>query len=161
MQFGRIESSLAWHEFIVLRMFRRWVAARDAELQPLPNLVEFARQIEQPFEVAVALDSVFQLTESCLGRPLVAECCCSREIVADERAILMLIASAPSGVSAGQSSRTIPHGLPGALCWAVHIFRDFVGLSAQFGPRALICPFEGNDSIQVGRRRTGAGKLPN
>lgn len=126
MQAGRIEPSLAWHGFIVLRMFRRWTAARDSQLPPLPTLVELAAELEQPFHVAVALDSVFHLTEACLGRQLVAECCCSRELAADERAILRLLAVAALPASP-KAPPSIPHGLPGTLCWAVAAARAGLG----------------------------------
>lgn len=126
MLLGKIDPELSWCDFVVLRMLRRWVAARTALVRPLPSLVSLAAELDIPFEVAVGLDSLFELTESCLGRKLQAECCCCRELVPDERAILALMATAPAPLGT-RTSPVIPHGLPGVLCWAVATVRSALG----------------------------------
>lgn len=143
MLIGKIEPDLAWRDFVVLRMLRRWVAAKAAQRRPLPSLMSLATELHQPFEIAVALDSLFQLTEGCLDRELRAECCCCRELVADERAVLALIATAPPPF-AGQASPAIPHGLPGVLCWAVATVRAALGHTPTDSARyaSARCPFE-------------------
>ena len=142
MEFGRIESGLAWRDFVVLRLLRRWVASRTLAEKALPSLIELAGELGEPPEAAISLHSLFQLTEGCLGRPLRAECCCSRSLAPDESAILALLAAAPAaGTPVG--SPGIPHGLTGALCWAVKSARVALGISAR-PPQAALdrCPFE-------------------
>lgn len=148
MQIARIESDLPWTDFLVLRLLRRWAASRSLGEQSLPNLVELALELGEGAETAVSLHSLFQLTEGCLGRPLKAECCCSRSLAADERAMLALIGAAPAtGPFAG--SAQIPHGLPGALCWAVASARLALGISPANGVPYPRCPF--------GQRLTAVG----
>lgn len=118
MHKSRIEGDLVWADFVILRLLRRWAAARTMGDNALPNLVEMAVELGESAEAAISLHSVFQLTESCLGRSLRAECCCSRSIAPDERAILSLMAIAPPQGPPFASSE-VPHGLPGALWWAL------------------------------------------
>lgn len=90
---------------------------------------------------AVAIASLFQLTEACLGRPLVGECCCNPRLARDERAILALLA-ANLPAHPHQARLSIPHGLPGALVWAVASVRQMLGDPAL--PRPGVdrrCPF--------------------
>lgn len=127
---------------VTVRLLRRWVAAREAEQPPLPSLVRLASQLGMGPEVAVALASVFQLTEACLGRALSAECCCSADIGADEQALLMMLALAPEPCLPA-ATPDIPHGLPSALAWAIASVRRLIG--AEPGPapaqRPGRCPF--------------------
>jgi hypothetical protein len=145
VRYERIETGLSWQDYIILRMFRRWAAARDAEIRPLQSLIRLAGEMRLPFEIAVSLDSVFQLTEHCLGRRLEAECCCSRAMAADESAILALIAAVPPHSADPQSPAAIPHGLPGVLRWAICSARLTMGQPAQPPARASAkCPFREN-----------------
>ena len=109
-------TGLTWSDFVVVRLLRRWAAVRALGDNALPSLVALAGELGESPQVAISLHSLFQLTEGCLGRPLVAECCCSRSLAADERAMLILLASGSSCF--GSVSSTIPHGLPAALAWA-------------------------------------------
>lgn len=126
MLMGRIEPELNWSAFVTIRLLRRWVATRDRDEAPLPNLVELGTNLGVSVGAAVALGSLFQLTEGCLGRKLQAECCCSEVISSDERAVLLMLAIAPAPGSRGASSQ-IPHGLPGALAWAITSVRRLLG----------------------------------
>jgi hypothetical protein len=142
MHIGRVESKLGWNDLVTVRLLRRWAAARAELGNPLPSLVALAHELGCPAEAAVALGSLFQLTEGCLGRPLEAECCCSRSVGTDERALLLMIAAAPApGLPA--APREIPHGLPGALAWAASSVRRLLGPSPAASPRAFAgrCPF--------------------
>ena len=125
MLFRKIESDFAWRDYVVLRMLRRWVASRSAHLRPLPGLIDLCEELGQPLDLAIALDSLFQLTESSLNRELRAECCCCPDILPDEMAVLALVAAAPDPLS-GPASAAIPHGLPGVLCWAAATVRAVV-----------------------------------
>ncbi len=142
MHVGRMKSGLDWNALVTVRLLRRWAAARDELANPLPTLVELARQIDCPPEAAIALGSLFQLTESCLGRPLKAECCCSRTLSEDERAVLLMIAAA-AGPGEPFALPEIPHGLPGALAWAASSVRRLLG--SGVGPAVMLrtgrCPF--------------------
>ena len=151
MELARFEPDVTWSEFVVVRLLRRWAAAREAELNPLPSVVELAAELGQETQVAVTLHSVFQLAESCLARRLQVECCCSHSLSADERAILTLIAVA-SIHGPMLTDRRVPHGLPGALCWAAASAR----LALRFCPRLIgnerrvCCPFEPQRSQSLG-----------
>ena len=58
-----IEPRLAWSDYVVVRLLRRWAAVRASEGKALPNLVGLAKEIGEPVEAAIALHSLFQLTE--------------------------------------------------------------------------------------------------
>jgi hypothetical protein len=143
MLIERIEPRRVWTEHVIVRLLRRWTAAREAGRNSTASLVELAAELAEPAMVAVALDSLFQLTESCLGRPLRAESCCSRTLGADERAVLLMITTADAP-GAPYAAPEIPHGLPGALSWAVTSLRcllaDRLGALAPDGGGR--CPFE-------------------
>lgn len=141
MRSERIEADLTWAEFVVVRMLRRWSAVRCLGDHSLPDLVALAGELGETPHLAVSLHSLFQLTEGCLGRPLVAECCCSRDLAADERAILTLIASANPALSRC-GRQAIPHGLPSALAWAAATARLMLGGDITVDP-PLSCPVFG------------------
>ncbi|WP_164549753.1 hypothetical protein [Altericroceibacterium xinjiangense] len=143
MEMSVIKSELLWCDFIVLRMLRRRHAAVEAGEREIPNLIDLSAELGVTPEAAIALHSVFQLTEGCLGRPLEAECCCSQTIGPDERAILALMASA-CGKPPACATRSLPHGLPGALAWAVETARRLLNAPLPYaGPasdRSCPCP---------------------
>ena len=151
MHIGRVEIGLDWSDLVTVRLLRRWVAARTGQDAPFPALVALAHELGCPAETAVALGSLFQLTEGCLGRPLEAECCCSRAIGEDEKAVLLMIAATPAP---GLSSATteIPHGLPGALAWAASSVRRLLGPIAAHPCLALVdsCPFGSSPAAREG-----------
>lgn len=142
MLIERIKRPLEWGDIIIVRLLRRWVAAREVEQKPLPCMVGLAMEFGQSTQLAVALDSLLQLTENCLGRPLQVECCCSQHLGPDERAVLLMIAAAPAP---GQpfASPGIPHGLPGALAWAATSLKramiDQLASATEQAPKQ--CPF--------------------
>ncbi len=126
--------------YLVVRLLRRWAAGREAGEPQLPSLVRFAQELGVEAQAAVAVASLFQLTESCLGRPLQAECCCSRRLSSDERAVLLMLDAAAARSPLTPAS--IPHGLPGALLWAVEIVRQLLGINAWAGMTTHArCPF--------------------
>lgn len=140
---------------MIVRLVRRWVAARSEGLATASSLVSLAQELSVDPVVAVALDSLLHLTEACLGRPLRAECCCSAEAGPDELAVLQLIraARAPDPVLA---TAAMPHGLPGALAWAAASLARLMGEGLAAGdaraPRG--CPFgQGNAGDAMRRRR--------
>lgn len=143
MRLERIEARRSWIEAVIVRLFRRWVAARAEGRNTMVSLSVLGAELNAPLMLPVALDSLFQLTESCLGRALQAECCCSTECSPDERAILLLIALAP-GAGTTASSAAVRHGLPGALVWAATSVRTII--ADELGPTDLsencpVCPF--------------------
>ena len=135
-----IDPGLPAASFRIVRLLRRWAAGRDLGPARLPSLVRLGRRIGVEPQAAVALASLFQLTEACLARPLEAECCCSPRLSRDERATLLLLASPPMRLH--QSFPSIPHGLPGALVWAVASVRKLIGSSEMVRVVPLQrCPF--------------------
>lgn len=141
MLMAKIDASAHWRHFLVVRLLRRWGAEGAAGGAQLPSLVGLASELGERPETAIAVASLFQLTESCLGRPLRAECCCSHELGGDEQAILLLL-DAASGLAPGRSTAAIPHGLPAALAWAAKSVRLLLG-ETRCGPIASprSCPF--------------------
>lgn len=126
----------------IVRLFRRWAAGAELGPARLPAVVRLCRKIGIAPEAAIALASMFQLVEACLGRPLEAECCCSPSLSRDERALLMMLA-APLAAGPHRAFPAIPHGLPGALHWAIASVRALLG--PTFGvqvPDVGKCPFE-------------------
>ena len=136
-----IEPGLPGAYYRIVRLLRRWAAGRDLGPARLPSLVRLGKRIGVEPQATVALASLFQLIEACLARPLEAECCCSPRLSRDERATLLLLASAP--MRPHQSHPPIPHGLPGALVWAIASVRKLIGttgLRRVSDPRR--CPFD-------------------
>jgi hypothetical protein len=141
MLMARIDASVQWRHFLVVRLLRRWSAEGAAGGAQLPSLVGLAVELGERPETAIAVASLFQLTESCLGRPLRAECCCSAELSSDEQAVLLLLDAAPS-LRPGEGRRFIPHGLSGALLWAVASVRRLLPAADCASPAAPSrCPF--------------------
>lgn len=141
----RVEHDLADVERAVVRLLRRYTVCQQINAAPLPLLTELGSELGIAAPPVVALASVFQLTEACLGRPLIAECCCSPSTSTDERALLLLLTRArDAGPALGSSD--VPHGLPGALAWAVASTRRL--LDPSFPKRRITvdqpmtrCPF--------------------
>ena len=146
---------------IFVRLFRLWSAARAGGGNPVPAMQESLGLFQPAPELALACASLFDLVEAHLGRPLVPECCCGRELSHDEKALLGVLRHAPE---AGQplASAAIPHGLPGAICWAAFAVRR--ALAASFGempevPRAEApreCPFAPAPAFFASAARTAA-----
>jgi len=136
-----IEPTPPRHSHRIVRLMRRWAAEGRLGDRRLAGFVAFAGTIGVQPVPAVAIASLFQLTEACLGRPLVAECCCSRNLSRDERAILLMLGSALPA-HPHRSGPQIPHGLPGALLWAIESVRTLFGADDQPTPGSLShCPF--------------------
>ena len=130
------------HGHRIVRLLRRWSAERRSDDGQLAAFVAFSDTIGVEPVAAVAIASLFQLTEACLGRPLAGECCCSRRLSRDERAILLMLSAAPPA-HPHQPFPPIPHGLPGALIWAIESVRKLTGEFAAPSPlRPARCPFD-------------------
>lgn len=137
---------------VFVRLFRLWAAAREAGENPLPHMLA-AGSLPGPaparaLELAVACASLFDLVEAQLGRRLMPECCCSPAPSRDERALLGVLRHAP-GAGQPLASAAIPHGLPGAVCWAAFAVRRALGTRFDGAVAAAavrqtapeICPF--------------------
>ncbi|GMM92691.1 hypothetical protein [Qipengyuania sp. MTN3-11] len=107
---------------ILVRLFRVWSMAREEGTMGLAPVYSLAADLRLPDETALACASLFELVEGELGRPLKRESCCARTFSSDEVALLGLVEAAPAlnGVS---GSRAVPHGLSGAIRWAVMAVR--------------------------------------
>lgn len=134
-------------EYAVVRLLRHYcgMRGRDGDGMGLSRLVTLGQRLRLPPAGSVALASVFQLTEAVLGRPLVTECCCSRCLSGDERAVIRLLGSRMATLP-GTATPDIPHGLPGALAWAVLSVRRLCGDIVPYSPPnpaidAAGCPF--------------------
>lgn len=111
-----------------VRLFRLWSAARATGTNPLPPMNDTMALFAPAPELAIACASLFDLVEAHLERRLVSECCCSHDMSRDERALLGVLRHAPAaGLPLTRSA--IPHGLPGAICWAAFAVRRALGRS--------------------------------
>jgi hypothetical protein len=102
---------------VVVRLLRRYAVCRVTEQQPLPSLAELSSELSVSSFAAVAFASVFQLTEKCLNRTLVAGSSGVQKLSYDELAILQMVETHPAGPFVGTA--TTPRGLLGALSCAV------------------------------------------
>lgn len=109
--------SLGERADLVVALFRRWSNARLSRVNPLPAMYDLGERHGAAPELVPACESCFSLTETCLGRPLCAGASGSEAFTRDELAMLLMLQQAP-GSGPTRGSETIPHGLPGALCWA-------------------------------------------
>lgn len=133
-------------EIVFVRLFRLWAMAREDGGEVLSRMHKVAAELYLPDETAIACASLFELVTGELGRPLVRECCCSKELSADERALLGIVEVAPN-LEPGSGSTAVPHGLPGAIHWAAMAVRRAFGLSNRHAAivpesvRLSLCPF--------------------
>jgi len=116
------------HDYLVVRLLRRWAVEREHGGDQLPSLVKLGRRLGIDAQAAVAVASMFQLAEHCLGRPLQAECCCSPRLSRDEQAMLLLLHQPVAAAS-------IPHGLPGGAAMGCRM-RPPDASSGQSGDQA-------------------------
>jgi hypothetical protein len=134
---------------VFVRLFRLWAAAREAGENPLPHMQDVVALIGPRPDLAVACASLFELVEGQLGRWLVPECCCSPRLSRDEQALLGVLQHAPE-VGQPLTVSAVPHGLPGAICWAAFAIRralgtTFVGVREApdlHDPVPAVCPFD-------------------
>lgn len=142
MMMARMDPELSWASFLIVRLLRCWAAAREASEPALPKLVELGTRLGLTGQSAVALGSLFQLTEGVLERPLRTNCCCERGLSGDERAILLMVSAAPC-VGISDTSQVMPHGLPAALRWSIASVRQLIGGDAAPETRlpGRECPF--------------------
>lgn len=129
-------------ERLAIRLFRTWSTAREAGLNPVVALHGIAEPLNYPAETAPACASLFELVEGLLGRSLVGDCCCSRSFSPDELALIGLLRCAPN-LGPGVAFSAIPHGLPGAVCWAAMAVRRALGMTHQPILAPQHCPFRG------------------
>lgn len=124
----------------VVAVLRHYAVARGSGAPLLPVLIAHAAGQGLGETATVALASVFELTEACLGRALLPGD--GEALSADEEGVLMLLASA-GDVGSHCGSRAVPHGMPGALAWAA---RSAVRLTGGACARPLApppaCPFQ-------------------
>jgi hypothetical protein len=107
----------------------------------LPSLVRLGGELGVEPQVAIAIASLFELTEHCLGRALRAECCCSPCLGGDERAVLLMVEAAAERPP--RSPHAIAHGLPAALHWAIESVGRLLDVADRPGPPLIDqCPFE-------------------
>jgi hypothetical protein len=146
-------ASCSFQQIIFVKMFRRWVAARDAGLDRRVAVAEVYRGPGNAMMAAVAADSLFDMVEARLGRALKCGCCCSASLGADETALLGLLQYSAS--AGGVTTDTIPHGLSGAICWAAMAVRRELGIprseGAITGQPVARCPFARHDRGTVSR----------
>lgn len=125
---------------IMTMLLRTWAAARRSGENPVPAMQGKLSASASP-ELAAALDSLFGLTEAVLGRALAPGRATCPTASPDEEALAMLIrhARAAGPVRTGEA---VPHGLPGALCWAAAAVARALGDPVRHErPPPSRCPF--------------------
>lgn len=136
-------------ERTAIRLFRRWTIAREGEINPVAALFALTNSLGCPVETAPACASLFELVEGHLGRSLRRECCCSNTCSSDELALIGLLRCAPD-LGGTAATCAIPHGLPGAVCWAAMAVRRALGMLRGRVAGVEACPFNlGSKSIAV------------
>lgn len=132
---------------ILVRLFRAWSACRTAGAGDFARMQEIVAPLDLPDEAVPACASLFELIEAHLGRPLHAERCCSQRLSPDERALLGVVSIAPA-LRPAVAVVQVPHGLPGAICWAAMVVRrafaieEGTALPGAAPGVAARCPFE-------------------
>jgi len=124
----------------LIRLFRIWAQARDMHRNPLPEMTAAIAGRNTSPELAAACHSLFQLTEACIGRQLDPADRCASNLSRDEYALLALIEAAPNAGTLVTEDR-LPHGLPGALCWAASAVNRAFGVPLSFAITGGGCPF--------------------
>lgn len=142
MLIGKVEFA----QVIMVRLFRTWSASRLAARDQFRAMHAIVVPLGLPESTGPACASLFELVEAHLGRPLMAECCCSKNFSTDERALIGVVATAPQA-GAVLGNQAIPHGLPASVCWAVAKVRDSLGLPLeefhlQSASTRVSCPFD-------------------
>ena len=121
---------------------RCYAAALDYAEPVLPSMVEMGRRRGINPPAAIALASVFQITEACLGRRLIAGPGRGASLSDDENAVLLML-RVGANLGSHVGSETVPHGLPGVLVWAIRSARRLCRIAD--GPTSLAhdtaCPF--------------------
>lgn len=113
-----IEVESDWNSFVTASLLRRWAALRGSGEGPLPGLVELAAELGTTSFLALALGSVFQLTEACLGRRLNLMRCCAPDLGDDARSVVHMLEGA-RGECVSLALAGAPRGLFNALASAV------------------------------------------
>lgn len=126
---------------IAVLALRRYGRARQCDEVMLHAMSGFASDHAISTHAIIALTSVFELTEACLGRLLNAQQREGGPQTSDEEAMLMLLSNG-AGVGSHCGSDAIPHGLPGALAWAVRSANKLCGRQWTQAPASFsACPF--------------------
>lgn len=128
--------SPAYQDAIFIRLFRKWSIAREMGEPAMPAMHQEAQTHGFDDPTAVIASSLFQLVEGTIGRPLSRECSCLQNYSCDERALIGILRQAPV-LRPGCGSRAIPHGLPGAICWAAQCLCDAMHINLDKGLAAL------------------------
>ncbi len=127
---------------LFIALFRLWSQARLRCANPLPDMYAHGARCGATAELVPACESCFVLTEACLGRPLGRGG--DEALSRDEQALLLMLLHAPS-VGPVRGSESVPHGLPGALCWASFAVTRALGeaVAVDMPPRLsdTQCPF--------------------
>ncbi len=114
-------------------------------VNPLPAMLKMARD-QFDCTLVPACDSYFALSEACLGRQLAVSANGPRDVplditlTADERALLTALRHCPLPSEAVRMAPGIPHGLPGALCWAAYAVRRALGVQQASAAAMDHCP---------------------
>lgn len=129
----------------VVEALRCYAQARQHDRPALPAMIALAEDSGLSAPAAVALGSVFEITEGCLGRRLVPGEMGAHILSGDEQAVLRLLAC-PDAIGSHRGTAAIPHGLPGVLVWAIRSARRLWPGARTAGPatRETRCPFGGH-----------------
>lgn len=139
-------------QWLVIALFRCWLGERAKGREPMPAMMRLVEGYGYDLTLVPICDSFFALTESCVGRPLeggadedepallLSEP--EQDYASDELGLLAMLRECQS-IDPTQTSPAIPHGLPGALCWASRALLRVLGpnAAATMGKEKARCPF--------------------
>ncbi|HET6535113.1 MAG TPA: hypothetical protein VFG41_02930 [Sphingomicrobium sp.] len=86
-----LKAEQSWTTYILSTLLENWSTSRASGAAPLPALIELAHRLDISSILAVALGSVFDLAEACLGRPLSVQHCCSDDLRPGEWALIHML----------------------------------------------------------------------
>lgn len=139
-----IEKNINADAELFIALFRIWADARARCANPLPDMYAHGARSGAAAELVPACESCFALTEACLGRALRRG---GDVLSRDEEGLLLMLLHAPS-VGSARGTERVPHGLPGALCWASfavsRALGDGAAMAMPLPPQQQpgdICPF--------------------
>lgn len=146
---------------LFIRLARHWSSARQSGINPLPEMARQADRLAAAVTLAPASESLLQLVEANLGRRLALHMPGGRARSPDESALLLLLRTG----ARPDRADTAPHGLSGALQWAVRSVRIGLGLPPDppivattfLAPAS--CPFMATLPAEMTRNLDGARPL--
>lgn len=132
---------------LVIGLFRCWKDQRQRGREPMAAMMQRVEGYGYDLTLVPICDSFFALTESCVGRPLQGGPLFAltegpKGAYHDDEQGLLALLGEGARISGTAANTAIPHGLPGALCWAIKALVRVLGADAILAVADFDqCPF--------------------